>query len=86
MATAGQVLTMLCPNVEWALIGEDFNDIDWFGKSPAISKKQFEAGFDEYDAWLAEQKIEAEAKRLEVLSKLAALGLDEDDLKAIGLA
>lgn len=33
----------------------------------------------------ATAKAEAQAKREAALSKLAALGLDEDDLKAIGL-
>ena len=31
------------------------------------------------------QKLEAEAKRSAALAKLAALGLEEDDLKALGL-
>ena len=33
----------------------------------------------------AEAELEARAKRLSALAKLEALGLDEDDLKALGL-
>ena len=33
----------------------------------------------------AEAEAEAKAKRLAALAKLEALGLDEDDLKALGL-
>jgi len=85
VASAGQVLSMLCPNVEWSLIGEDFDDVDWFGKSPPITKVEFEAGFAVYDAWKIEQEATVKAKREAALAKLAALGLNEDDLKALGL-
>jgi len=36
-------------------------------------------------AAIAEAQAEAQAKREASLAKLAALGLDEDDLKALGL-
>lgn len=45
---------------------------------------------EEIAAWKAEEKLrkqveaEAEAKREAALSKLAALGLDAEDLKALG--
>ncbi len=44
-----------------------------------IEEKQAQA------ALVAAEKAEAQAKRQTALSKLAALGLEEDDLKALGL-
>jgi hypothetical protein len=45
---------------------------------------QFE--LDKIEAQIkAQTAIEAEAKRQTALAKLAALGLEEDDLKALGL-
>jgi hypothetical protein len=85
MANPGQVLSMLCPNTEYSLIGENYEDINWFGKAPKISKEQYEAGFSQYDTWKAEQDLQAAAKKSAAEAKLAALGLTAEDLKALGL-
>ncbi len=85
MAKAGEVLTMLCPNVEFVLIGQDFDDIDWLGAKAPITKKQFEDGFAEYDAWKAEQDAAQVSAKTAAQAKLAALGLTVEDLTALGL-
>lgn len=85
MANPGQVLSMLCPNTEYSLVGKNYEDINWFGKAPKISKEQYEAGFAEYDAWKADQDAKATAAKNAAEAKLAALGLDANDLKALGL-
>lgn len=84
MATGGDVLTMLCPNTEWVIYGDDFDSIQWI-KGEQITKAQFEAGFAQYDAWKAEQGAAAVAAKETAQAKLAALGLTTDDLKALGL-
>jgi hypothetical protein len=84
MATGANVLTMLCSNVEWVISGDDFDSIQWIKGKP-ITKAQFEAGFAQYDAWKAQQDAKAEADKNAAQSKLAALGLTADDLKALGL-
>lgn len=85
MSSAGEVLQLLCPNIEYTVWGNDYESIDWFGKAPAISKGEFEAGFAQVDAWKAEQEARAAAKKSAAEAKLAALGLTPDDLKALGL-
>lgn len=84
MATGGRVLTMLCPEKEWVIYGDDFDSITWIKGEP-ISKAEFEAGFAKYDAWKAEQDAKAEADKVNATAKLEALGLTADDLKALGL-
>jgi hypothetical protein len=84
MATGGEVLSMLCPNTEWVIYGDDFDSIQWI-KGEQISKAKFEAGFAKVDAWKAEQEAKAEADKATAQAKLAALGLTADDLKALGL-
>jgi hypothetical protein len=84
MATGGEVLEMLCPQTEYTIWGNEYDSIDWFGKLPAITKAEFEAGFAQVDAWKAEQEAAAAAKAA-AEAKLAALGLTSDDLKALGL-
>ena len=85
MAKPGEVLTMLCPNVEFVLIGQDFDDIDWLGAKAPITKKQYEDGFAQYDAWKAEQDAAQAAAKVTAQGKLAALGLTVEDLQALGL-
>ena len=85
MATGGDVMTMLCEGVEYVIYGDDYDSINWFGKSPAITKSQFKAGFAQYDAWKAEQDAKAVADKAAAQAKLEALGLTADDLKALGL-
>ena len=79
MATGGDVLTMLCPDKEWVIYGDDFNSINWIKGEP-ITKAQFEAGFAQYDAWKAEQDSKAAADKAALLAKL---GLTANELKTL---
>jgi hypothetical protein len=84
MATGGEVLSMLCPTTEWVITGDDYDSIQWIKGQP-ITKAQFDAGFAQYDAWKAEQDAQIAADKASATSKLEALGLTADDLKALGL-
>ena len=84
MATGTEVLSYLIPQGGWAITGNDFDTIQFIECEP-ITKEQFEAGFAQVDAWKAEREAEKQAKRSAALAKLEALGLDEDDLKVLGL-
>ena len=85
MATGSQVLEMLLPQGGWIIYGDDFENITWIDERPRCNKAEFEAGFAQYDAWKAEQDAQAAAAKATAQAKLAALGLDLDDLKALGL-
>jgi hypothetical protein len=84
MATGAEVLTMLIPTGGWVITGEDFESIQFIEAAP-ISKKQFTDGFAQFDALKAQQDANAMAAKEAAQSKLAALGLTADDLKALGL-
>ena len=80
MAKAGEVLGMLCAGIEVAISGDKYEDINWFGNAPAITKKQFEDGFAQFDAWKADQEAQmASAKS----ALLARLGMTEDEAKLL---
>ena len=86
MAKSLDVLNMLCPNVEWTISNDDFDNIVWHNLDKApITKKQFTDGFAQYDAWKAEQDTAKAAAKAAAEGKLAALGLTTDDLRALGL-
>ena len=80
MAKTGEVLSMLCPNVEYIAYGDDFANIEWLGKESPITKKQFEDGFAKYDAWKAEQDQIKLSEKENILDKL---GLTADEAKLI---
>jgi hypothetical protein len=84
MATAAQVLGFLIPNGGYVLVGDTYEGLT-FPECEPITKEQFEAGFAQYDAWKEEQEAQAVAKRAAAEAKLVALGLDADDLRALGL-
>lgn len=84
MATASKVLAFLIPNGGYVQIGENYEGIEFIDCEP-ITKEEFEAGFAQYDAWKKEQDDAAIAAKEAAQSKLAALGLTADDLKALGL-
>jgi hypothetical protein len=85
MATACDVLSMLCPAGGWIIVGNDFDGITWVDDRPRCTKAEFEAGFAQYDVWKAEKEAEIVAKKAAAQAKLTALGLTLDDLAALGL-
>lgn len=84
MATAAQVLGFLIPNGGYVLVGDTYEGLS-FPECEPITKAQFEAGFEQYNAYKAEQEAQAAAKKAAAQAKLVALGLDLDDLRALGL-
>jgi hypothetical protein len=82
MATGPRVLAMLCPSVEWTIYGDDYESIIWYGKPPAITKEQFEAGFAQYDAWKAEQDAAKAAQKAALLDRLGLTQEEFDTLTA----
>ena len=81
MATGGQVLSMLIPDGGWVIYGDKYEDINFIEATP-ITKKQFEDGFAQYDAWKAEQDAARQALIDSRRAKLLALGLTEEELNA----
>jgi hypothetical protein len=79
MATGGEVLTMLCPEKEWVISGNDFDSIQWIKGEP-IAKAEFEAGFAQYDAWKAEQDTAIAADKAALLAKL---GITADEARLL---
>jgi hypothetical protein len=72
-------------NAEWTLNGSDYKGLTWLSDTPKPTKKQLD---DLWEIVQAEIEAEAEAKvqaKAAAQSKLAALGLTVEDLKALGL-
>jgi hypothetical protein len=81
---AGRIILMLDPNAKINAPSTEYGDVTW--ETPVtVTKEQFDTGVLAYPAWLAEKESAVIQKRADALSKLEALGLTADDLKALGL-
>lgn len=83
MATTKEVLEMLLPDGGWIITGDDFDSIVWVDDRPRCTKAEFIAGFAEFDDWKAQQDAQATADKAKTIAKLVALGLTEDEAKAM---
>jgi hypothetical protein len=81
----GEVLQMLCPQGGWILVGDSFEGITWVDDRPRCTKSEFEAGFAKVEAYKKEQEIAKTNAKATAESKLSALGLTTEDLRALGL-
>jgi hypothetical protein len=80
MATGGEVLSMLIPTGGYTIMGDDFSKITYDEGVKPVTKKQFEDGFDKFDAWKLEQDQIKAAQKQAILDRI---GLSADELKLI---
>lgn len=79
-----ETILFIRPDAAFCLRGDDLEWLDTKQTKP--TDEEIEAGFIAYQAKLETDKVEADAKKAAAEAKLAAIGLDADDLKALGLA
>jgi hypothetical protein len=84
MAKPNEVLAMLIPNGGYVQVGDTYEGIQFLECEP-ITKKQYTDGFEQYDAFKAKQDADKATARAAAESKLSALGLTAEDLRALGL-
>ena len=84
MAKPNEVTAYLRPNGGYVQIGNDFEGIEFEVDCEPFTKAEYEAGFALVDAAKAEAEADALAKRNAAIAKLETLGLNEQDLKALG--
>ena len=77
-----RAITFIRPNAEFVLTNDE---LTWLDKTqPEPTKAEIEAGIAAFKAEDAKQVGEALASKEVAMAKLAALGLDLDDLKSLG--
>jgi hypothetical protein len=90
MIKGSDVLTMLLPNGGWAIIGNNYEDIQFLECDP-ISKAEYESGFTTYENWkLEKDELDRQTAEQESAGKdeakqavLAKLGLTADEVAAL---
>lgn len=79
MAKSYQVLAMLIPGGGYVQYGEEYEGIQFIECEP-ITKKQYEDGFAQYDAWKAQQEAETATAKTALLEKL---GITEEEARLL---
>jgi hypothetical protein len=79
MNKSAQVLSFLLPQGGWVLYGEEYEGIQFIECDP-ISKEEFEAGFEQFDAWKAEEES---SKILAKQALLDRLGITAEEAKLL---
>ena len=79
MAKNREVLEMLIPNGGYIYTGETYEGIEFIECEP-ITKKQWQEGFAQYDAWKAEQDAAQAAAKAALFDRL---GITEDEAKLL---
>lgn len=69
----------------WTLNGDDYEGLIWHSETIKPSKQELESHWESVKAEVQAEKDAEVAKRSAALAKLEALGLNQDDLKALGL-
>lgn len=82
-----KAIKYLKPSAEFSFQDADYSTIKWDileGDAPTLA--EVNAAIEQVKADEAQSEIDKAAKKAAAEAKLVALGLDADDLKALGLA
>jgi hypothetical protein len=78
-----QILSINYAGKEWTLNGDSYNGLVWLSDTPKPTQAELDALWESTQAAVAAQKAQALAVKESALAKLAALGLTQDEVKAL---
>jgi hypothetical protein len=68
---------------QWSMLGNDYNALDWLDSLPKPTKAELDALWESTQTAVAAKEQAAKDVKASALAKLAALGLTQDEVKAI---
>jgi hypothetical protein len=83
MSNIIKAIQKINPTAQVSVSGEDINSITWENGTTPISKADIEAMIPIVEQELKDAEANALAKKASAKAKLAALGLDEEEINAI---
>jgi len=84
LTDGAKVMTFLRPNGGWTIIDSDYNSITYHN-CEVVTVEEFDNTMKNLPQIIKNQDEVDKSSKATAQAKLAALGLDEDDLKALGL-
>lgn len=77
------ILTFKYPDSEWTLDGDDYDGLIWLSDTEKPSKETLDDLWETVKSEMLAEKESKIAAKQSAIAKLAALGLTEDEAKAI---
>jgi hypothetical protein len=78
-----RILSINYPGSEWTLNGDSYSGLTWYSGSPKPSQAELDALWESTKAAIAAKEQAAIDTKASALAKLAALGLTQDEVKAL---
>ena len=73
------------PTAQFTFEEEDIDNIQWLKGTTPISKSNLEAKMSTIEAEIAQVETDKQTKKASGKAKLKALGLDDEEIKSLGL-
>jgi hypothetical protein len=83
MINYAQILSINYTGLEWALSDNSYESLQWLSDTPKPTQAELDALWESTQVALAAKEQAAKDVRASALAKLAALGLTQDEVKAL---
>jgi hypothetical protein len=83
MLDYSQILTINYVGSQWSLNGDSYAGLTWLSDTPKPTQAELDALWESTKAAVAAKEQEAKDVKASALAKLAALGLTQDEVKAL---
>jgi hypothetical protein len=83
MIDYSQILATNYPTAQWTLDGNSYDGLTWLSDTPKPIQAELDALWESTQATIAAKKQSAIDVKASALAKLAALGLTQDEVKAL---
>jgi hypothetical protein len=78
-----KILVAHYPSSHWTLDGDTYDGLTWYSSTPKPTQAELDALWESTQAEIAAQEQAAKDVKASALAKLAALGLTQDEVKAL---
>jgi len=83
MIDYAQILSFNYPTAQWSLDGDFYDGLTWLSDTPKPTQAELDALWESTQAALAAKEQAAIDVKASALAKLSALGLTQDEVKAL---
>ena len=83
MLDYAQILVTNYPTAQWSLAGDSYDGLTWYSNTPKPTQAELDALWESTQAAVAAKEQAAIDTKASALAKLAALGLTQDEVKAL---
>lgn len=83
MINYAQILTINYPNAQWTLNGSSYKGLTWLSDTPKPTQDELDALWESTKAQVAAKEQAAKDLKASALTKLAGLGLTQDEIKSL---